>query len=157
MTVEDALALWPELMKTGLRLGSPGCVHPDREWMKAFMAGVAERQLRVDFVTVHSYGGLSADALMNRLEAVHNLFNRPVWITEFGVGDWQAKTRAGNRYRPEQVVKFLEQLLPRLDRADFVERYAWFPAGPDNRALGPCALFNDDGSLTPVGEAYAAV
>jgi hypothetical protein len=144
-------------MKTGLRLGSPGCVHPDREWMKAFMAGVAERQLRVDFVTVHSYGGLSADALMNRLEAVHNLFNRPVWITEFGVGDWQAKTRAENRYRPDQVVKFLEQLLPRLDRADFVERYAWFPAAPDHRALGPSALFNDDGSLTPVGEAYRAV
>jgi hypothetical protein len=157
MTVEDALALWPELMKTGLRLGSPGCVHPDREWMKAFMAGVTERQLRVDFVTVHSYGGLSADALMNRLEAVHKLFNRPIWITEFGVGDWQAKTRAENRYRPEQVVKFLEQLLPRLERADFVERYAWFPAKPDSPSLGPCALFNDDGSLTLVGKAYRSL
>ncbi len=154
ITVEDALALWPKLMDTGLRLGSPGCVHPDREWMKEFMKGVKERQLRVDFVTVHSYGGLSADALMKRLEAVHQLFNRPIWITEFAVGDWQAKTRAENRYRPEQVVGFLEHLLPRLDGCGFVERYAWFPAKPDSRALGPCALFNDDGSLTPVGEAY---
>lgn len=157
VTVEAALALWPKLMDTGLRLGSPGCVHPDRDWMKAFMKGVDEQRLRVDFVTVHSYGGLSADALMKRLEEVHKLFNRPLWITEFAVGDWQAKTRAENRYQPEQIVKFMEQLLPRLDRCEFVERYAWFPAKPDNRALGPCALFNDDGSLTPVGEAYRKV
>jgi hypothetical protein len=122
--------------------------------MTDFMKGVKERQLRVDFVTVHSYGGLSADALMNRLESVHQLFNRPLWITEFAVGDWQAKTRAENRYQPEQVVEFMGKILPRLDACRFVERYAWFPAKPDNKALGPCALFNDDGSLTPVGEAY---
>ena len=157
MAVEDALALWPKLMDTGLRLGSPGCVHPDRDWMKAFMKGVEERHLRVDFVTVHSYGGLSADALMQRLAAVHKLFNRPLWITEFAVGDWQAKTRAENQYQPEQIVKFMEQLLPRLDDCDFVERYAWFPANPDNKALGPCALFNEDGSLTPVGHAYRSL
>ena len=157
VTVEAALALWPKLMETGLRLGSPGCVHPDRDWMKTFMKGVDEQRLRVDFVTVHSYGGLSADALMKRLEDVHKLFNRPLWITEFAVGDWQAKTRAENRYQPEQIVRFMEELLPRLDRCACVERYAWFPAKPDNRALGPCALFNDDGSLTPVGEAYRTV
>ncbi len=154
MTVEAALALWPKLMDTGLRLGSPGCVHPDREWMKAFMQGVKDRQLRVDFVTVHSYGGLNVDALMKQLAAVHQQFQRPLWITEFAVGDWQAKTRAENRYQPEQIVKFVEQVLPRLDQCGFVERYAWFPARPDNHALGPCALFNEDGSLTPVGHAY---
>jgi hypothetical protein len=157
MKVEDVLALWPKLMETSLRLGSPGCVHPDREWMKAFMKGVDEQHLRVDFVTVHSYGGLNADALMNQLAAVHQLFGRPLWITEFAVGDWQANARAENRYQPQQIVTFMEQLLPRLDRCEFVERYAWFPAKPDNRALGPCALFNEDGSLTPVGQAYRSV
>ncbi len=157
ITVEDALALWPNLMETELRLGSPACAHPDREWMKAFMKGVDEKKLRVDFITVHSYGGLNAEALMNRLAAVHQMFKRPLWITEFAVGDWQAKTRAENRYRPEQIVKFLEELLPRLDKCDFVERYAWFPAGPDSPPLGPCALFNPDNSLTPVGEAYRSL
>ncbi len=157
MTVEDALALWPKLMDTGLRLGSPSCVHPDRDWMKNFMKAVNEQQLRVDFVTVHSYGGLDADAFMKQMEAVHKMFNRPLWITEFAVGDWKAKSRAENQYQPEQIVKFIEQLLPRLDRCDFVERYAWFPAQPDNHALGPCAMFNEDGSLTSVGQAYRAV
>ncbi|MEI6077989.1 MAG: glycosyl hydrolase [Verrucomicrobiota bacterium] len=157
VTVEEALALWPKLMETGLRLGSPGCVHPDRDWMKAFMKGVAEKNLRVDFVTVHSYGGLNADALMNRLAAVHQMFNRPLWITEFAVGDWKAKTRAENQYRPEQIVEFVGKILPRLDACDFVERYAWFPANPSSAPLGPCALFNADGTLTSVGEAYRAV
>ena len=157
MTVDQALELWPQLMELGLRLGSPACVHPDNEWMRAFMKGVTERHLRVDFVTVHSYGGLNVDALMNQLEAVHKLFGRPIWITEFAVGDWQAKTRAENRYQPEQIVKFMGQLLPRLDSCEFVERYAWFPAKPDNHALGPCALFNEDGSLTPVGQAYRSI
>jgi hypothetical protein len=144
-------------MKLELRLGSPGCVHPDKEWMRAFMKGVAEKSLRVDFVTVHNYGGLNVDGLMNRLEAVHKEFQRPLWITEFGVGDWEAKTRADNRYQPAEIIKFMEQALPRLDQCEFVERYAWFPAKPDNAALGPCALFNVDGSLTPVGQAYRSV
>jgi hypothetical protein len=154
MTVEEALAQWPKLMELGVRLGSPAGVHPDRDWMKAFMKGVEERQLRVDFVTVHSYGGPNADALMKRLAAVHELFGRPLWITEFAVGDWNAKSRAENKYHPEQVVEFVGKVLPQLDACEFVERYAWFPAKPDSAALGPCALFNDDGSLTPVGEAY---
>jgi len=157
LKVEQALELWPELMKLGLRMGSPGCVHPDKEWMRAFMKGVAEKKLRVDFVSVHDYGGLNVDGLMNRLEAVHEEYQRPLWITELGVGDWEAKTRAENRYQPDEIVKFLEQLLPRLDQCEFIERYAWFPAKPDNAALGPCALFNEDGSLTPVGQAYRSV
>ncbi len=154
MTVEAALDLWPKLMETGLRLVSPSCVHPDKDWMKAFMKGVDERKLRVDAVAVHSYGGPSADALMKRLKAVHEMFGRPLWITEFAVGDWQAKTRAENRYRPEQVVDFIQQLFPQLDACKFVERYAWFAPKLDSAPLGPCALFNDDGTLTPVGEAY---
>jgi hypothetical protein len=157
LTVEQALDLWPGLMKIGLPLGSPGCVHSDKEWMQAFMKGVAEKNLRVDFITVHSYGGLSVDELMKQLSSVHEKFQRPLWLTEFAVGDWEAKTRADNRYHPEQIVSFMEQALPRLDQCAFVERYAWFPAKPDDCALGPCALFNEDGSLTRVGETYRSV
>jgi O-glycosyl hydrolase len=142
-------------METGLRLVSPSCVHPDKEWMKAFMKGVEERKLRVDAVGVHSYGGPSAEALMKRLKTVHEMFGgRPLWITEFGVGDWQAKNRAENRHRPEQVAQFIRQLFPQLDACTFVERYAWFNTRPESAPLGPSALFNEDGTLTTVGEAY---
>jgi hypothetical protein len=154
MTVEQALDGWPALEETGMRLGSPGCVHPDREWMIDFMKGVAERELRVDFVCVHSYGGPNARGFVNRLRKVHEMFDRPIWITEFAVGDWEAKSAAENRHRPEAVLRFMEEVLPMLDKLDFVERYAWFPAMPDNRALGTSALFDENGALTRLGECY---
>jgi hypothetical protein len=157
LSVEEALDLWPKFMELGLPLGSPGCVHPDKEWMQAFMRGVEERSLRVDFVCVHSYGGPSADALMRRLEAVRDLYQRPIWITEFGVGDWQAKTVEENRHSAARVQAFMQELLPRLDACDFVERYAWFPARPTSIPLGTSALFNPDGSLTRLGEIYASI
>jgi hypothetical protein len=154
MSVEEALNMWPLLMETGLRLGSPGCVHPDREWMTQFMAGVEERKLRVDFVCVHSYGGPNPKALINRLENVAKLYERPLWITEFGVGDWAAKTVEENQYSPEIVLRFMEEVLPSLDYLDCLERYAWFPSMPDSPPLGTSALFDGDGVLTPLGEYY---
>ncbi len=154
ISVEKALELWPILEQTGMRLGSPGCVHPDREWMEAFMKGAKKRKLRVDFVCVHSYGGPNAKGFVNRLKKVHRMFRKPVWITEFAVGDWEAASAEQNRHRPESVLRFMEEVLPMLDRLDFVERYAWFPAMPDNRALGTSALFDQEGKLTKLGECY---
>jgi hypothetical protein len=154
MTLEETLDAWPLLMETGLRLGSPGCVHPDKEWMIQFMDGVKKRGLRVDFVAVHSYGGPNAAALVKRLEKVHQMFNLPIWITEFGAGDWEAKSVEENRHKPDAVLRFMEQVLPMLDRLDFVERYAWFPAKPTSIPLGTSALHNADGSLTRLGECY---
>lgn len=152
--VDKALDLWHLLVDTGLRVGSPACVQPDREWMKAFMSGARKRALKVDFVCVHSYGSANAEAFVKRLHEIHKLYDKPIWITEFAVGDWAAKTAAENRYRPSDVLRFMETVLREISRMDFVERYAWFPAKPDNHALGPSALFDEAGKLTRLGECY---
>lgn len=154
MSVEEALELWPKLMELGVPLISPGCVHPDKEWMAAFMKGVDERSLRVDYVSVHSYGGPGAESLMRRLETVQRLYKRPIWITEFAVGDWKAKTREENIHKPERILTFMEQILPLLDACEFVDRYAWFPAKPTSIPLGSSALFDANGALTRLGECY---
>lgn len=154
MTVADALDRWPALEKTGLRLGSPATVHPDNEWMMEFMEGVEKRGLRVDFVCVHSYGGPNPEGLIKRLERVHELFKRPLWLTEFAVGDWNAETVEQNRHSPERILTFMDEVLPLLDGLECLERYAWFSAAVDNRALGTSALFDSDGNLTPLGERY---
>ena len=154
MTLESALAAWPVLMETGLRLGSPSCIHPDKEWMVAFMDGVKQRELRIDYVCVHSYGGPDPDALVKRLEQVHKMFGRPIWITEFAVGDWAAKSVGQNRHRPETVLRFMEKVLPMLDQLEFVERYAWFPSKANSAPLGTSALFDEQGALTPLGQCY---
>lgn len=156
-SVEQALDAWPKLESTGLRLGSPGCVHPDNDWMKAFMKGADERGLRVDFICVHSYAGPGVDSLVKRLEQVHALYKRPIWITEFAVADWEAKTPAENRHKPERIAEFVAKLLPRLEAMEIIERYAWFHGGVSGAALAGSRLFNADGSLTVVGEAYRSV
>ncbi len=60
MTVAQALDLWPKLMATGMTLGSPavaaGAATPGG-WLDQFMAGAKTRGYRVDFITVHWYGG----------------------------------------------------------------------------------------------------
>lgn len=154
LSVERVLELWPELMAAGAPLVSPGCVHPDKEWMRAFMEGVENRNLRVDAVAVHSYGGPNVEALVKRLTRVHTEFGRPLWITEFAVGDWEAKLPTENRHSPARIASFMKELLPALEELDFVHRYAWFSASPSSAPLGVSALFTDSNELTPLGELY---
>ncbi len=156
MSVEKVVKFWPILMELGVPLVSPGCVHPDREWMRQFMEQVEQKNLRVDFVAVHSYGGPSAEALVKRLEQVHSEFGRRLWMTEFAVGDWEAKTAADNRHSPQRVAAFMREALPALDKLKCLDRYAWFAAEPSSAPLGTSALVKVDGSLTPLGRIYAA-
>lgn len=153
--VEKALELWPILMKANVRLGSPACVHPDNEWMKKFMKQVDARKLRIDFVPIHDYGGPSPQALVNKCKRIYEMYGRPVWITEFAVGDWQAKDVKENKHSPKRVLEFMKEVLPALDKLDCVERYAWFPAGKGNKNLGTSALFHEDNTLNRLGQYYA--
>jgi len=154
-TVEQVLDDWPMLMETDLPIVSPGAVHPDREWMKAFMEGVDERGLRVDFIAVHSYGPPNHRAFLNRLERIHRMYGRPIWITEFAVGDWQAETVEEHRYSQREVLNFMRRVLPELERRPYIYRYSWYSAAPDSPALGTSALFDEEGNLTPLGEFYS--
>lgn len=154
MSVREALDAWPILQKTGLRLGSPACASIDNDWMKDFMNGVAKDNLKVDFICVNFYTGPNAEAAIKRLEEIHKIYNRPVWITELAVADLNAMTLAENRFKPDQVLKFMQDVLPELERLDYVERYAWFPADIESRNMGHSALWDADGKLTPLGEFY---
>ena len=153
LTVDKALEGWPYLMRTGLTLGSPAAVHADGDWMKAFMAGVEKKHYRVDFITVHWYGGADPQGFLGYLARVHALYQRPLWVTEFAPADW-----SGHRgVSPQQAADFMRVALPGMDRLDYVQRYAWFSAAPEDAALGASALFQKDGSLTDLGRLYASL
>ena len=155
MSVEEALAAWPLLERTGRRLGSPACVHPDSEWMRAFMREVDARGLRMDFICMHDYRNDDADALIARIKVVHAAFRRPIWLTEFAVADWKAREEGrANRYTPQRVLAYMQQVLPKLEALDCCERYAWFPADAASVSLGTSALVDAEGALTPLGEFY---
>jgi len=157
VTVEQALEIWPKLMESGMRLGSPAGVHPDGEWMEAFMEQVKRRGYRVDFIAVHSYYGKVPKHFLKRLEKLHKLYKRPLWITEFAVADWAARADNPNQYSPDDVCRFMEAVLPALEKSDYVERYAWFSAPKPTPVLAPSALFDQNGALTKLGRLYSAI
>jgi len=105
---------------------------------------------------VHHYGGINAQAFLDKLQRVYDLYGKPIWITEFAVADWQATSPEANRYSSEQVLEFMQTVLPALDTIKYVQRYAWFPAKQSFSALTSSALFDDEtGELTTLGEYYA--
>jgi hypothetical protein len=153
LSVDGALEGWPYLMQTGLPLGSPAAVHADGDWMKAFMVGVEQKHYRVDFVTIHWYGGADPQGFLGYLARVHALYHRPLWITEFAPADWSGH----HGITPEQSAAFMKIVLPAMDKLPYVQRYAWFSAAPEDAALGASALFQKDGSLTDLGRLYASL
>lgn len=59
LSVDEAIALWPELMATSARLGSPATTTPGtlgkQSWLGRFMKQADAADLRVDFMAVHYY------------------------------------------------------------------------------------------------------
>ncbi|HEY5688697.1 MAG TPA: glycoside hydrolase family protein [Yeosuana sp.] len=156
MTVDQAIALWPKLEEVGLPLGSPACVNPTGTWITEFMQKASEKGLRVDFMTVHWYGGASASSFISRLYDTYNQFGKPIWVTEFAPADWTAATPADNKFTPAQVLNFMKEALPQLEALDFVHRYTWFAFSQTSAVGTSSALFDADRNLTPLGEYYAS-
>jgi hypothetical protein len=82
VTVGRALELWPALVATGCRLGSPaGSSGRDgRKWLAQFMAATP----KVDFVCAHWHVEYSPDDLAEYLDELWNMYHLPVWLTEVG-------------------------------------------------------------------------
>ncbi|MGK0234612.1 MAG: hypothetical protein ACI9EK_001138 [Psychroserpens sp.] len=155
MSVDQAIALWPKLEALGVPLGSPATVSPTNAWMREFMQKADALGLRVDFIAVHSYGGPNVLSFINNLKVAHETYNRPIWITEFAVADWNAATPEANRYSVATVTEFMQDALAALNDIEWVHRYAWF----DGRQapLYTSSLFDEESTITGVGQVYAAI
>jgi hypothetical protein len=160
MGVATALALWPTLISTGLRLGSPavasGAATPGG-WLDQFMTGAAQRGYRVDFIALHWYGGdfTTVDAvsqLRSYLQAVYDRYHKPIWLTEYALIDFAG----GTRYPTEaQQAAFVTASTAMLDSLPYLERYAWFalPASDSGPSTG---LYRSGPEVTEVGRAFEA-
>ncbi|MEV4766226.1 sigma-70 family RNA polymerase sigma factor [Micromonospora chokoriensis] len=160
MTVEQALDLWPQLMATGSRLGSPAVAvgAPDPQgWLDRFMTGAQARGHRVDFITVHWFGAdfataAAVDQLRQYLQAVYQRYRKPIWLTEFAL----IRFDGGGAQFPgqEQQAAFLTAATAMLGQLSYVQRYAWFglPATDKDRS----GLFSSGTQTTAVGRAFQA-
>lgn len=162
MTVELALEKWEYLcnnLNPGIKLVSPVTSYPslkETSWMVRFMDEAVARNLRVDYVAVHIYQPDVASLFTNPVNAVYERWGKKVWITEFGVRDENTGgVPANNRYSREQILSFMETLIPQLESMNSVDRYAWFSASPTMAGLWPCGLIDESGGLTINGEFYS--
>ena len=162
MTVEEALEIWPKLEATGMRLGSPapagGGARADG-WLDRFMAGAKEKGYRVDFVCLHWYGEnydpeAAINSLKDYLTAVHERYQKPVWLTEFAL----SKFKNGAPATVAQQQAFIAKVLPMLDELPFVERYSWFVFGANKKGVPQnWFLVTLEGCLSEVGKTYSTV
>ncbi len=154
MTVDEAIAGWPGLLKTGLRLGAPAVSDGGLGWLYQFMEKADAAKLRVDFVAVHYYravsdpgdGKAAAAQLYNFVKEIHDRTKRPIWITEWNNG---ANWTGGKDPSEEDQRKAIEEMIKMLDKTPFVERYALYNWVEDCRML-----VKKDNSLTPAGQVY---
>jgi hypothetical protein len=162
MTVSEALSLWPQLMATGMTLGSPA-VSADAAtpggWLDQFMSGAAARGYRVNFITVHWYGGDFATGpavqqLQSYLQAIYDRYHLPIWLTEFALANFGGGTPS---YPTDsQQAAFLTAATSMLEHLSYVQRYAWFGLG-SSATDGSMGLFSSGPVATPVGQAFEAV
>jgi len=159
MSVQDALAAWPRLEKTGMRLGSPAVAwggDQPGQWLDRFMTGAKEKGLRVDFITLHWYGSdFSAAAVgqfLGYVDAVHRRYGKPIWVTEYGLINWSGSPKYATG---GQLAAFITGTTAGMEKRSYVERYAWFglPAINDSKEFG---LYTDGDSPTEAGKAYRA-
>jgi putative glycosyl hydrolase len=163
MTPQQALALWPQLVATGMRLGSPAVAANAQAaggWLDTFMSGAAQQGLRVDFICLHWYGGnfnptSAVSELQTYLAQTNAKYNLPIWLTEYALTNYGVSPAT---YPTDaQQVAFAAASVAMLESTSYVERYAWFELPPcNNCAAGDNkALATDGGGLTAVGVAYA--
>ena len=160
LTVAQALKLWPRLMHTGMRLGSPavagGAATPG-SWLDQFMSGAAARGYRVNFITLHWYGQdfNTSDAvsqLESYIQSVWDRYHKPIWLTEFAL--WQFNPPAFPS--PREQAAFVTAATAMLQSLPYVWRYAWF-ALPTGRRDGTTGLFRPGAVATVTGRAFERV
>ena len=164
MDVSTAIELWPQLMETGLKLGSPSAtqyVESDRNgplWLKQFMGNVTKLGYRVDFICIHYYMRDNQLPQYSTINDLRNFLNNirisypgyKVWLTEFN-------NQSGNV--TENIGYFQDAYsLITSEFEDLVERYSWFTNRWQNWKYNQETYLNsiDNGELTRLGRVYSS-
>ena len=169
MSYQNALKYWPQLESLNVPLCSPACANPEGindnsvqgvrgTWMKDFMKEADRRGYRVDYTGVHWYGGTHVHHFKDKMKRMYEKYGRrPLLVTEFSPADWEARKLSQNRHKTEYVLAFMKEVLPWLERQDWIAGYAWF-SFEHNQAVGhTSSLYDKNGKLTACGRYYRSV
>jgi hypothetical protein len=145
--VDTAIAVWPELMATGHRLGSPAVTDSGKAWLYEFMDKAIAANLRVDFIAIHNYqAGNSAASLQSWLKDIYDRYKLPIWLTEFNNGaNWTGGADPTYAQNATAIGSFIDM----MDNTPWIERYSIYSPVEAVREM-----VYADGTLTPAGLVY---
>ena len=145
--VNTAIAVWPELLANGLRVGSPAPTDAGRSWLYDFVGKADAADLRVDYVAIHMYQcGHTASSLYAWLKAIYDATGRPIWVTEFNNGaNWTTCADPTQAQNAAAIQSFIDM----MDAAPFIERYSIYSAVEEVRQLT-----DSSGAITATGVVY---
>ncbi|MEI7298367.1 glycosyl hydrolase [Paraburkholderia tropica] len=149
ISVDAAVAHWPDLLATGLRLGTPAPTDGGRSWIYDFVNKCRAKGYRIDFVAAHFYWAhQSADELYSYLKEIHDNTGLPVWLTEFNNG---ANWTTGPDPTQQENADVIASWVAKMNETPWVERYFIYEWVEDCRRV-----FVSDSTydLTPTGVAY---
>jgi hypothetical protein len=187
MTVSAALALWPQLEATGLKLvcpatGSPYTAsgpHNSTDWMADFAAGDANRDgvgndggytPHCDAIAWHHYATSSfgspttwVNDLLTKGALTWTAYGKPIWITELGAGVFTGPP--GTYPTAAQAAEIVTNEVQFAIRSPSIhtDRWAWYPNAAmaqlitDDPLYANITLSNLDGSLTTLGQRYSTL
>ncbi len=153
-SVSDAVARWPDLLATGLRVGAPAVTDGGYSWIVDFVNQADADGKRVDYVPIHYYRSYAnndnpagaASQLYNFLKSIYDATRRPIWVTEFNNGaNWTGDpdpTYAQN-------ASVIQAMINKMDDTPWIERYAIYSHVEYLRQT-----HYDQGGLTPMGVMY---
>jgi Holliday junction resolvasome RuvABC endonuclease subunit len=151
-TIEQLLAVWPDLMATGKRLGSPAMAG-NLNMLYQFIDSIDKRGWRCDYVVLHCYWYSDWSSWRSTLQNVRSRTNRPIWITEMNYGanwtGWPGADRTGSAANFAIEKQHFAPIVDGLESTGYVERYAVYNHVED------CRSMYLNGALTPMGEYYA--
>ncbi|MCR5130167.1 MAG: T9SS type A sorting domain-containing protein [Prevotella sp.] len=150
-TIDEILANWPDLMRTGMRLLSPSSWDGSPNFMKQFLDSIDKRGWRCDVADMHCYW---AEGSFNNLKSHFNNYRRPIWISEFVWGaSWNNNGVFAYKNNVSEALKqngiVMGRILDRLNSWDYIERYCYWNSEASYSRL----TYN--GSLSPLGEYFA--
>jgi len=101
----------------------------------------------VDYLATHGYW-CDANTMMHYLQDLWNRFHKKIWLTEFS---------CPQKHSVHEQLAYMKAVLPRLEAADYVYRYAWFTSRFHGDGWIPqeASLLNQgSSSLTELGQYY---
>lgn len=147
-SVEEVLANWENMMRTGMRLCSESSHDGSMNHLKAFMDSIDARGWRCDLLDLHCYWDAGK---FDNLEWYSNYYGngRPIWISEWIWGaSWNRNGCWGSGVTDAQILSTTQGLLEKLNNYPFVERYAYWNSESKGHIY-------ENGALTELGRYYA--